>query len=169
MGEWKYQLQSPLVFHVQEGKYPMSPSLAILSHLQGMGWTQLKSTCELQSLEAQAYWTCSLIIGVQNTSPYPKTSVSRFSYSVMSDCSHVIKRRLFLGGKSMTHLDSIIKSRDITLPTKVHLVKAMIFPVVMYGCERWAVKEAEPRRIYAFDLWCSSRLLRVPWTSRRSS
>ena len=69
----------------------------------------------------------------------------------------------------MTHLDSIIKSRDITLPTKVHLVKAMVFPVVMYGCERWAVKEAEPRRIYAFDLWCSSRLLRVPWTARRSS
>ena len=169
MGEWKYQLQSPLVFHVQEGKYPMSPSLAILSHLKGMGWTQLKSTCELQSLEAQAYWTWSLIIGVQNTSPYPKTSVSRFSHSVMSDCSHVIKRHPFLGGKSVTHLDSIIKSRDITLPTKVHLVKDMVFPVVMYGCERWAVKEAEPRRIYAFDLWCSSRLLRVPWTARRSS
>ena len=85
------------------------------------------------------------------------------------DCSHEIKRRLFLGRKVMTNLDSIFKSRDITLPTKVHLVKAMVFPVVMYGCESWTVKKAEHRRIDAFELWCWRRLLRVPWTARRSN
>ena len=83
------------------------------------------------------------------------------------DCSHEIKRRLLLGRKVMTNLDSIIKSRDITLPTKVCLVKAMVFPVVMYGCESWTVKKAERRRIDAFELWCWRRLLRVPWTTRR--
>ena len=85
------------------------------------------------------------------------------------DCSHEIKRRLLFGRKVMTNLDSILKSRDITLPTKVHLVKAMAFPVVMYGCERWTVKKAECRRIDAFELWCWRRLLRVPWTARRSN
>src|SRR5574340_107658 len=85
------------------------------------------------------------------------------------DCSHEIKRRLLLGKKVMTNLDSILKSRDITLPTKVRLVKAMGFPVVMYGCESWTVKKAECRRIDAFELWCWGRLLRVPWTARRSS
>ena len=84
------------------------------------------------------------------------------------DCSHEIKRQLLLGRKVMTNLDSIFKSRDITLPTKVRLVKAMVFPVVMYGCESWTVKKAECRRIDAFELWCW-RLLRVPWTARRSS
>ena len=85
------------------------------------------------------------------------------------DCSHEIKRLLLLGRKAMTNLDSILKSRDITLPTKVHLVKAMVFPVVMYGCENWAIKKAEWQRIDAFELWCWRRLLRVPWTSRRSN
>ena len=85
------------------------------------------------------------------------------------DCSHEIKRHLLLGRKSMTKLDSVLKGRDITLPTKVHLVKAMVFPVVMYGCESWTVKKAECRRIDAFELWCWRRLLRVPWTSRRSN
>ena len=85
------------------------------------------------------------------------------------DCSHDIKRRLLLGRKVMTNLDSIFKSRDITLPTKVRLVKAMVFPVVMYGCESWTVKKAERRRIDAFELWCWRRLLRVPWTARRSN
>ena len=80
-----------------------------------------------------------------------------------------IKRRLFLGRKVMTNLDSIFKSRDITLPTKVRLVKAIVFPVVMYGCESWTVKKAERRRIDAFELWCWRRLLRVPWTARRSN
>ena len=85
------------------------------------------------------------------------------------DCSHEIKRRLLLGRKVMTNLDSMFKSRDITLPTKVHLVKAMVFPVVMYGCESWIVKKAEHQRIDAFELWCWRRLLRVPWTARRSN
>ena len=85
------------------------------------------------------------------------------------DCSHEIKRHLLLGRKAMTSLDSILKSRDITLPTKVHLVKAMVFPVVMYGCENWTVKKAEHWRIDAFELWCWGRLLRVPWTARRSN
>ena len=85
------------------------------------------------------------------------------------DCSHDIKRRLLLGRKVMTNLDSIFKSRDITLPTKVHLVKAMVFPIVMYGCESWTVKKAEHQRIDAFELWCWRGLLRVPWTARRSN
>ena len=85
------------------------------------------------------------------------------------DCSHEIKRHLLLGRKVMTNLDSILESRDITLPTKVRLVKAMVFPVVMYGCESWTVKKAECQRIDAFELWCWRRLLRVPWTERRSN
>ena len=87
--------------------------------------------------------------------------------TVDGDCSHEIKRCLLLGRKVMTNLDSILKSRDITLPTKVCLVKAMVFPVVMYGCESWTIKKAERRRIDAFELWCWRRLLRVPWTARR--
>ena len=85
------------------------------------------------------------------------------------DCSHEIKRCLLLGRKVMTNLDSILKSRDITLPTTVRLVKAMVFPVVMYGCESWTVKKAERRKIDDFVLWCWKRLLRVPWTARRSN
>ena len=89
--------------------------------------------------------------------------------SADGDCSHEIKRCLLLGRKVMTNLDSILKSRDITYPTNVYLVKSMVFPVVMYGCESWTVKKAECRRINAFELWCWKRLLRVPWTSRRSN
>ena len=85
------------------------------------------------------------------------------------DSSHEIKRRLFLGRKVMTNLDSIVKSRYITFPTEVHLVKTMVFPVVMYRCESWTIKKAECRRIDAFELWCWKRLLRVPWTARRSN
>ena len=85
------------------------------------------------------------------------------------DCNHEINRHLLLERKAMTNLDSILKSRDITLPTKVHLVKAMVFPVVMYGCESWTIKKAECQRIDAFELWCWRRLLRVPWTARRSN
>ena len=85
------------------------------------------------------------------------------------DCSHEIKRRLFLGRKVMTNLDSILKSRDITLPTKLNLVKAMFFPGVVYGCESWTVQNAEHRKIDAFEPWCWRRLLRVPWTARRSN
>ena len=85
------------------------------------------------------------------------------------DCSHEIKRHLLLGRKVMTNLDSILKTRDITLPTKVHLIKAIIYPVVIYGCEIWTIKKAKRRRIDAFELWCWRRLLRVPWTARRSN
>ena len=87
--------------------------------------------------------------------------------TAVGDCSHEMKRRLLLGRKVMTSLDSIFKSRDITLPTKIRLVKAMAFPVVRYGCERWTVKKSECRRIDAFELWCWRRLLQVPWTARR--
>ena len=85
------------------------------------------------------------------------------------DCSHEIKRCLLLGRKAMTNLDSVLKSRDITLLTEVHLVKAMVFPVVMYGCDNWTIKKSQQRRIDAFGLWCWRRLLRVPWTARRSN
>ena len=88
---------------------------------------------------------------------------------ITADCSHEIKRRLLLGRKAMTNLDSILKSRDITLSTKVRLVKVMVFPVVMYGCESWTIKKADYRRVDAFELWCWRRLLRVPWTARRSN
>ena len=101
-------------------------------------------------------------------------TVSDFSFlgskiTADGDCSHEIKRRLLLGRKVMTNLDSILKSRDVTLPTKVHLVKAMVFPVVIYGRESWTVKKAEHRNIDASELWCWRRLLRVPWTARRSN
>ena len=89
--------------------------------------------------------------------------------TVDGDCGHEIKRHLLLGTKVMTNLDSVLKSRDITLPTKVHLVKAMVFPVVMYGCDSWTVRKAECRRTDAFELWCWRKLLRVPWTARRSN
>ena len=92
-----------------------------------------------------------------------------FKITADGDCSHEIKRRLLLGRKVITNLDSILKTRDITLPTEVHLVKAMVFPVVMYGCEIWTMKKAECRRINAFELWCWRRLLRVPWTARKSN
>ena len=89
--------------------------------------------------------------------------------TAVGDCSHEIKRSLLLGRKGMINLDSILKSRDVTVPTKAHLVKAMLFPLVMCGCESWTVKKAEHRRIDAFELWCWRRLLRVPWTARRSN
>ena len=92
-----------------------------------------------------------------------------FKITADGDCSHEIKRRLLLGRKTMTNLDIILKSRGITLPTKVQLVKAMVFPVVMYGCESWTVKKVELQRTDAFQLWCWRRLLRVPWTARRSN
>ena len=89
--------------------------------------------------------------------------------SADGNCSHGIRRRLLLGRKVMTNLDSVLKSKDITFSTKVHIVKAMVFPVVMYGCESWTIKKAESRRVDAFELWCWRRLLRVPWTARRSN
>ena len=92
-----------------------------------------------------------------------------FKITVNSDSSHEIKRCLLLGRKAMTNLDSVLKSRDITLLTKIYLVKAMVFPVVMYGCENWTIKKSECQRIHAFELWCWRRLLRIPWTARRSN
>ena len=92
-----------------------------------------------------------------------------FKITADGDCSHEIKRRLLLGRKAMTNLDSILKTRDITLPTKVHIVKAVVFPVVTYGCESWTIKKAECQRIDAFELWCWRRLLRVPWAARKSN
>ena len=97
------------------------------------------------------------------------TSYLGSKITVDGDCSHEIKRHLLLGRKVMTNLDSILKSRDITLPTKVHLIKAMVFPIVKYGCESWTIKKAECRRIDAFELWCWIRFLKVPWTARRSN
>ena len=95
--------------------------------------------------------------------------LGRSKITADGDCSHEIKRRLLLGGKVVTNLDSILKYRDITLPTKVHLVKAMVFPVAMYGYERWTIKKTERQRTDAFELWCWRRLVRVPWTARRSN
>ena len=92
-----------------------------------------------------------------------------YKITMDSDWKHEIKRRLLLGRKAMTNLDSVLKYRDITLPTKVHLVKAMVFPVVMYRCEIWILKKAECQRIDAFELWCWRRLLRIPWTARKSN
>ena len=100
---------------------------------------------------------------------YNQPSQYPANYTALSLCSHKIKRRLLLGRKAMTNLDSILKSRDITLPTKVCLIKAMVFPVVMYGCESWTIKKAEHRRIDAFEPWCRRRLLQVLWTARRSN
>jgi len=92
-----------------------------------------------------------------------------FKITEDNDCSNEIKRHLLLGRKTMTNLDSILKSRDVTFPTKVYIVKAVVFPVVMYGCESWTIKKAEHQRIDAFELWCWRRLLRIPWTARKSN
>ena len=107
--------------------------------------------------------------GIHHNSCWLCGRIQMYSTKADGDCSNEIKRRLLLGRKVMTNLDSIFKSRDITLPTKVRLVKAMVFPVVVYGCESWTVKKAECRRIDAFELWCWRRLLRFPWTARRSN
>ena len=110
-----------------------------------------------------------MFISISLITVEPKTLFLGSKITADGDCSHEIKRCLLLGRKAMTNLDSLLKSRDITLPTKVPLVKALVFPVVMYGCESWTIKKAEHGRIDAFELWCWRRLLRVPWTARRSS
>ena len=107
-------------------------------------------------------------IDILGISQLKQTGMGEFN-SDDGDCSHEIKRHLLLGRKVMTNLDSIVKSRDVTLPAKVHFIKAMVFPGVMYGCESWTIKKAEHRRIDAFELWCWRRLLRVPWTARKSN
>ena len=106
---------------------------------------------------------------IMASSPITSLEIDGETMETDGDCSHEIKRRLLLGRKAMTNLDSILRSRDITLPTKVHLVRATVFPVVMYGCESWTINKAEHQRIVAFERWCWRRLLRVPWTARRSN
>ena len=121
-----------------------------------------------ESQGGEAWW--ATVYGVaQSRTRRKRLSSSSSKITADGDCSHEIKRHLFLGRKVITKLENILKSREITLPTKVHLVKAMVFPVVMYGCESWTIKKAECQRIYAFELWCWRRFLRVPWTARRSN
>ena len=127
----------------------------------------LYCSSRLQTLETWKY--CTTIIWPSQESYLFLSSQLIYTWACSNDCRHEIKKCLLLGRKVMTNLDSILKSRDISLPTKVHLAKAMFFPVVIYGCESWTVKKAECQRIDAFELWCWRRLLRVPWTARRSN
>ena len=129
-------------------------------------WTARRSS---QSILKEISPGCSLEIDGETVETVSDFILGGSKITADGDCSHEIKRRLLLGRKVMINLDSIFKSRDITLPTKVRLVKAIVFPVVMYGCESWTVKKAERQRIDAFELWCWRRLLRVPWTARRSN
>ena len=162
----RFFLPSHRMFHPQILQ-PVVPTRWLLqqvrlvqAHLSSPPWicTARSSSCALRHL-----CVCFLLSkAFQNPKASPKLTAD-------GDCSHEIKRRLLLGRKAMTNLDSMLKSRDITLPTKVHLVKAMDFPVVMYGCENWTIKKAERWRNDAFVLWCWRRLLRVPWTARRSN
>ena len=135
---------------------------------------KVKEESEKVGLKLNIQKTKNMASGPITSWEIDEETVSEFIFlgskiTAEGDCSHEIKRRLVLGRKVMTNLDSIFKSRDITLPTKVSLVKAMVFPVDMYGCESWTVKKAECRRIDASELWCWRRLLRVPWTARRSN
>ena len=127
--------------------------------------TPLQYSCPENPRDRGAWWAS--VYGVAQS----RTRLKRLSSKIPADgdCSHEINRPLLLGRKVMTNLDSILKSRNVTLPTKVHLNKAMVFPVVMHGCESWTVKKAECQRIDAFELWCWRRLLRVPWTARSSN
>ena len=135
---------------------------------------KVKEESEKVDLKLNIQKTKIMASGPISSGQIDKETVADFMFlgskiTADGDCSHEIKRCLLLGRKVMTNLDSILRSRDVTLPTKVHLVKAMVFPVVMYGCESWTVKKAECRRIDAFELWCWRRLLRVPWTARKSN
>ena len=140
----------------------MSPSLQHGSALQGAVGLAPALTPHNESWAIQK---TSLHDAAWGPAEFPGSKNSKITAD--GDCSHEIKRRLLLGRKVMTNLDNIFKSRDITLPTNVRLVKAVVFPVIIYGCESWTVKKAECRRIDAFELWCWRRLLRVPWTARR--
>ena len=146
-------------------------------------WKKWRSTKESLDKSERGEWKSWLIFNIQKTKDCiwshhfmaNRWGNNRYSDRVWGSkittdgyYSHEVKRHLFLGRKAMTNLNSILKNRDITLPTKVHLVKAMVFPVVMYGCESWTIKKAEHWRIDVFELWCWRRLLRVPWTARRS-
>ena len=131
---------------------------------------QWKSWLKTQHSKNQNYdiWFYYFMANRQGNSGNSDRLLFGFKITANGDCSHEIKRHLLLGRKAMTNLDSILKSRDITLPTKVRLVKAMVFPVVMYGCESWTIKKSKHQRIDAFELWCWRRLLRVPWTAGRA-
>ena len=140
--------------------FPFSPSFSIL------GSQDYSCNSTAKPVLKEIFVLCWNIFMLQHAQGWAFLGGSRITAD--GDCSHEIKRCFLLGRKAMTNLDSILKSRDITLPTKVCLVKAMVFPVVTYGCESWTIKEAECQRIDAFELWCWRRLLRVPWTARRS-
>ena len=135
---------------------------------------KVKEDCEKVGLKLNIQKTKIMVSGPITSWQIDGETVAEFimgdsKVTADGDCSHEIKRHMLLGRKVMTKLDSILKSRDITLPTKVHLIKAMVFPVVMYGYESWTIKKAEHGRTDAFELWCWKRLLRVPWTARRSN
>ena len=140
-------------------------------------WMKVKEECEKSGLKLNIQETKNMASSLISSCQTDEENVEKLSnfiflgskISADGDCSHEIKRHLLLGRKVMTNLDSILKSRDTTLPTRVHIVKAMVFPVVMYGCESWTIKKAECRRTDAFELWCWRRLLTVPWTARRSN
>ena len=178
MSDWmKHKLESRLPGEISTWDMQMT-------HLYGIKWRRTKEPLDESE---RGEWKVSLKLNIQKTKimasgPITSWQIDGETVETVSDliflgskitadgdCSHEIKRRLLFGRKVMTNLDSILKSRDITLPTKVRLVKAMVSPVVMYGCESWTMKKAECRRIDAFELWCWRRLLRVPWTARRSN
>ena len=152
------------------------PRSEILGHMIALFLVSLRNLCEKVGLKLNIQKTQIMVSGpitLWQIDGEPLETVADFTFwgskiTADGDCSHEIKRCLFLGRKVVTNLDSILKSRDITLPTKVHLVKTKVFPVVMYGCESWTIKKAECR-IDAFELWCWRRLLKVPWTARRSN
>ena len=133
------------------------------------GFTKERDTILIHTLNLLSVLQCWALIDGETMETVTDFIFLGSKITADGDCSHEIKRRLLLGRKVMTNLDSIFKSRDITLPTNVRLVKAMVFPVVMYGCERWTIKKAEHWRIDTFELWCWGRLLRLPWTSRWSN
>ena len=149
MAESKEELKS-LLMQVKEESEKVGLKLNIQK-------TNIMTSCPITSWQIDGETVADFILGGDS------------KITADGDCSHEIKRHLLLGRKAMTNLDSILKSRDITLPTKVCLVKATVFPVVMYGCESWTIKKAKHRRIDAFELWCWRQLLRVPWTARRSN
>ena len=167
------QAESLPLSHWGNPSFQMVPSICS-NCVHGFVFTGVHSICKGVEANLNIQKTKIMASGPITSWEIDGETVSDFIFggskiTADGDCSHEIKRHLCLGRKVMTNLDSIFKSIDITLPTKVHLVKAMVFPVIMYGCESWTVKKAEHQRIDAFELWCWRRLLRVPWTARQSN